>query len=149
MAGLGRGRGTDGADEQVPDDVVARARAAFARRADEGELAELLEESRIGERANGQERMLFFQHPSATVEVHLIARAEGCDVIGRVETLAPLRADPPPLRVVLEGEAVDLALVEQARQGEFTFSAVPTAIVRLSLLGLAGSPRIRTDWFRI
>jgi hypothetical protein len=125
--------------DQVPDEVVKQAKGAFQRRTG-GELAVLVYDSLVDERAPEAEHRLRFEHPHEHVEV-IVSRTNGeCTLRGRV--------DRAPVRIELEMEGTDVALVEEAADGEFAFGSVPHGLKRIVLIAPDGTDPVRTDWFR-
>jgi hypothetical protein len=125
--------------DPVPDAVVARAKAAFRQRTG-GDVATLVFDSLVDEPTGADEQRLRFEHPRERVEV-LVSTADGeCSLRGR--------AEPAPLRVELELEGQEVALVEEATSGDFAFDRVPHGLKRMILVGPPGSEPVHTDWFR-
>lgn len=127
------------APDQVPDEVVAQAKSAFQQRA-RGEVAVLVFDSVIDESTPNTEQRLRFEHPRMRVEAFVSPTNGECVIRGRVE--------PAPVRVELEIEGRDVALVEDARSGNFVFPRVPRVLSRMILIGPDGSEPVYTDWFR-
>jgi hypothetical protein len=126
------------AHDQVPDEVVNQAKAAFRRRTG-GEVAALMFDSLVDEPAPHAEHRLRFEHPREYLEVVVSGTDRGCTLRGRVE--------PAPVRVELEMDGTDVALVEEAADGDFAFRDVPHGLKRM-ILTAPGTDPVRTDWFR-
>jgi hypothetical protein len=125
--------------DQVPDAVVADAKAAFRYRSNR-EVAVLVFDSLVDGRAEANEHLLRFEHPSQRVELIISVTDGECALRGHV--------DPAPLRVELEMKGSEVALVEDAASGDFSFDRVPHGLKRMILVGLPGSEPVQTDWFR-
>jgi hypothetical protein len=52
------------------------------------------------------------------------------------------------VRVELELEGEEVALVVPAPRGDFAFDRIPHGLKRVILVGPPGSEPVRTDWFR-
>ena len=126
------------AHDLVPDEVVNQAKAAFRRRTG-GEVAALMFDSLVDEPAPHAEHRLRFEHPHEHVEVVVSGTDRECTLRGRVE--------PAPVRVELEMDGTDVALVEEAADGDFAFRDVPHGLKRM-ILTAPGTDPVRTDWFR-
>jgi hypothetical protein len=124
--------------DPVPEPVVERAKSAFQRRA-EGELAPLVFDSLLDTAATDDEHRMRFEHPSATIEVHISLTADACNLRGR--------SDLAPGRVELELEDSDVALVSETPTGEFTFEGVPRGSKRIIVAGPSAPTAVHTDWF--
>jgi len=86
-------RARRGLHEQVPEEVVARAKAAFTRRAAPGALATLTRDD------DGEPRRLAFSHPSVSIEVSVVADGDLRAVSVRSEPSHPIaieRGREPP-----------------------------------------------------
>jgi hypothetical protein len=127
--------------EEVPEDLLADAKAAFAHRG-EGELAAVVFDSLVDEGAPATDHQLRFEHPHVLISVHVSARPDASDLDGRVD---PSTTE----RVLLQVGVGDLSLVADVVGGAFSFHEVPHGVVRLHFEGPEDLPRIRTDWFRI
>jgi hypothetical protein len=126
--------------DRVPDTVVEQAKRAYGRRRMGSDLATLVFDSWVDEPAAAGEQWLRFEHPCEHVEV-LVSPVNGeCCLRGR--------AEPPPVRVELELEGEDVALVEEATGGDFAFDRVPHGLKRIIFVGPPGSDPVHTDWFR-
>ena len=125
----------------VPDDVVARAKTAFGRRIVGGVLAELVSDSLDDEPSHRRDRRLQFRYGSGRVEI-VVTRTDGDYRVSGVVHPAPERAE-------LEVEGHDVAIIQTASSGSFTFEHVPPAVVRIRLVGAFGAPVVHTDWFRL
>ena len=126
--------------EDVPDDVVAQAKAAFTRRS-RGEIAILTWDSMVDEDAPAEDHRLRFEHPELQIELRLFTAGNSSDLEGSVKP-------PVQLQVELQGEEGDVLASAAATGGVFAFSQVPSGTVRL-VMRAATTPQIRTDWFRL
>ena len=132
--------GSDDIRDQVPDDVVARAKASFGRRSP-GDVAVLVFDSLVDEGAPATDHRLRFEHPLMVIEVHVSAQADGSALEGRVE---PALAE----RVEVQLDEAELSFVDQVTNGAFSFERLGHGPIRLRLTG-QGIPAVHTDWFRI
>ena len=131
----------DAAPDRAPGAVVSHAHAAFDDLDAAGEqLAPLVYDSLTAGATAADGFWLVFQHPHAQLQVSVRANGTASDLHGRV--------DPPEaMGAVLEIDGAEVALVEHASQGSFTFRAVPAGVMRLAITGIGGSPLLHTDWF--
>jgi hypothetical protein len=127
--------------EDVPEDLVAEAKAAFAQRS-EGELAPLVFDSLVDEGAPAMDHLLRFEHPQTHISVQVTAGQDASNLDGTVEPA-------PTERVRLQVGVGDLFLVADVVGGAFSFHDVPHGVIRLLLEGPEGSLLVRTDWFRV
>jgi len=125
------------APDQVPDSVVARAKAAFGRRA-EGQLAALVFDSLIDAPTAGGDRVLRFEHANGWVEI-VVSPVDG-------HTHLRVRSEPDATRVELEFEDDDVRLAEVPSEGELRFENVPRALMRVRVAAVSGP--VYSDWFR-
>jgi hypothetical protein len=126
---------------EVPEDLVAEAKAAFAQRSD-GELATLAFDSLVDEGAPATDHVLRFEHPLHRISVRVSADPDGSNLDGTV--------DPPTTeRLRLQVGVGDLFLVANVEDGTFSFPDVPHGVIRLLLDDPEGRPLVRTDWFRV
>jgi hypothetical protein len=124
----------------VPDDVVARAKAAFATRA-AGALAALVSDSALNAGPPTEARTLRFVHPSVSVKICVTGQGVWRTISGRVV--------PGRLRVRLEREGAEVAPVHDVERGSFGFTPMPRGLVRLWLDEPDGSTSVRTEWFLV
>jgi len=115
----------------VPDEVVIRGKAAFAKRAT-GSL-------HAGPPA--APRTLRFVSPSVSVKVSVTADGVWRTVSGRVV--------PETLRVQLEREGAAGVPSDEVAPGCFGFVPIPRGLVRLRLHERDGCPSARTEWFLV
>lgn len=126
--------------EPVPDHVVAGARAASTWRTIDEELAALVFDSALetsGVRSEHTARQLTFRRGEAEIEV-MIVDDSSRRVVGQLV---------PPQSVAVHltsGDRVDEQRSD--RLGRFTFDAVPTGPVRLSVMGTDAKPMLSTEW---
>jgi hypothetical protein len=126
--------------EDVPEEVIAEAKAAFARRIP-GEVAVLVWDSLVDEDASPDDHRLRFEHTELQLEVRVVAGGYRAGLEGRVEPPASVQVE------VLSEEGEVLRGVE-APDGTFAFDQVPSGTIRL-ILRRPAAPDIRTDWFRV
>jgi hypothetical protein len=131
-----RSRGDGKAGDGVPEDVVAQARAAYARRGPEP-VAEIVTDSADQDGA-GADRVLRFEYPGALrLDLWVGSKGGRRSLRGRVE--------PPQDRVELELEGAGISVAEHASSGTFAFEGVPRGIMRLRL-ATEGAVLV-TAWF--
>jgi hypothetical protein len=128
------------APEDVPEEVIAQAKAAFARRS-RGEIATLTWDSLVDEDAPASDHRLRFEHPELQIELRLLTADNSSDLEGSVQP-------PVDLHIELQGEEGDVLRSTEAADGVFAFERVPSGTVRISARG-ASIPEIHTDWFRL
>ena len=128
------------AHEDVPEEVITQAKAAFVRRG-RGDIAVLAWDSLVDADAHSEDHGLRFEHPDVQIDVRIVAAGSSSDL--EVQLI-------PPLSVLADLEADSGALLgkTQAMNGAFGFGSVPPGVVRLQLQG-SGTPEVHTDWFRI
>jgi hypothetical protein len=129
--------------DSVPDDVVGAAKASFAWRSVEDELAALVYDSAddtpvlVGVRG-GSARQLTFEAGDLTIELEVGGAARG--VVGQ---LSP--AQPASIELRHDGGS---AFVDSDALGRFGIERVPDGPVSLRLQQ-AGGGRVATDWVRL
>jgi hypothetical protein len=131
------------AHDRVPDDVVGAAKASFAWRSVDDELAALVYDSAddtpalVGVRG-GSARQLTFEAGELTIELEVGGATRG--VVGQ---LSPAQAASIEFRH--DGGS---AFVDTDALGRFGIERVPDGPVSLRLLP-AGGGRVATDWVRL
>jgi hypothetical protein len=136
-------RQPDGGDpEEVPEDLIAKAKAAFASGVGKSELAPLLYDSLVEGRDPASDHVLRFQHSRLVVEVHVYAWPEDVRLSG---TVRPEGAD----RVLLQLDTSEVRFVAPLEEGEFAFELVGHGLVRLHVIGADAADDVHTDWFHI
>jgi hypothetical protein len=128
------------APDDVPDEVVAQAKAAFVRRGP-GEIAVLTWDSLLDEDAPAGDHKLRFEHPELQIEVRLFTTAGSADLEGRIQP-------PRPLQVDLLGEQGNTLRTTRASDGIFAFEHLSRQTVQLCVQTTTAQ-EIRTDWFRL
>jgi hypothetical protein len=128
--------------EEVPEDLIAKAKAAFAAGGGKSELAHLVHDSLVDGHDPASDHVLRFQHEGLTIEVHVNAWPE--DVLLR-GTLRPAVGD----RVLLQLDSSDIRFVAALEAGDFTFDLVGHGLVRLQVWGGDPPNDVLTDWFHI
>jgi hypothetical protein len=137
------GRPPDGGDpDEVPEDLIAQAKAAFASGVGKSALAPLVHDSLVDGRDPPGDHVLQFQHERLRVELHVYARPEDVRLQG---TVSPESAD----RVLLQLDTSDVRFVAVLEAGEFTFDLVGHGLVRLHVIGADSENDVHTDWFHI
>ena len=122
--------------DPVPEDVVARARAAYARRATDPVVELVFDSADVEE--PGSERLLRFERRGAvSVELWVGSEGDRRTLRGRVV--------PPVERVELELEDAGIRLAESAATGVFSFDGVPRGVMRLRLASRDAT--LLTAWF--
>ena len=129
----------DGAPEDVPDDVIAQAKAAFAGRS-RGQIAVLVWDSLVDEGAPAEDHRLSFEHPDLQIDVRILGRGDLAAIEGQVKP-------PAALHVELQAEQGVRISDTDVRGGAFAFDHIPSGVVRLSVQ-MSVSSEIHTDWFR-
>jgi hypothetical protein len=132
--------GSKDISDEVPDEVVDRAKAAFRRRS-VGEVAALVHDSLVDGGDPATDYRLRFEHPLVEVDLRVTSGPEGIKLNGHIEP-------PVSIRVELELDAGDISLLEEVVEGAFTFGRVDHGVIRLRLRNPGGTP-IDTDWFRV
>jgi hypothetical protein len=130
-----------GEPEEVPQDLVAEAKAAFAQRSD-GELAALVFDSLVDEGAPPMDHLLRFEHSETRISVQVSAGHDDSNLDATVEPATTAR-------VRLQVGLNDLFLVADVVDGSFSFHGVPHGVIRFFLDDSEGRPTVRTDWFRV
>jgi hypothetical protein len=125
----------------VPEEVVAQAKAAFARRTG-GHIATLVWDSLVDEGAPPSDHRLRFEHPDVRIDVRIFTGSGSSSVQGQVEP-------PSPDRVELQAEDGNIMATSTPTAGAFAVEKIPPGVVRLCLVGPGEAGVIRTDWFRI
>jgi hypothetical protein len=128
------------APEDVPEEVIAQAKAAFGRRG-RGEIATLTWDSLVDEDAVASDHRLRFAHPELQIELRLLTADKSSDLAGRVIPHAQHHVE-------LQGEDGDVLRTTETVDGVFAFDRVPSGMVRLCVRG-PSTPGIHTDWFRL
>jgi hypothetical protein len=129
-----------GSSDDVPDDLVREAKAAFGLRG-QGEIAVLVFDSLVDLDAPPEDHRLRFDHPSMQVEVQVASRPETVTLRGRVH---PVMSG----QVHLQLDTGDLRLVADLVAGEFALASVGHGLIRLHLVS-PGRSDVYTDWFRV
>ena len=132
----------DGGREQtaVPEEVVSRAKMAFAQRTNT-RVAALTFDSLIDGGDPAQDHLLVFEDGRARIDLQVCAHAASSHLLGRIE---PATAT----RVQLEQQSGAPRLASVA-DGRFCFKRVRHGVIRLSVLDETASPVLCTDWFSV
>jgi hypothetical protein len=126
---------------EVPEDLVAEAKAAFAQRSD-GELAALVFDSLVDQGAPPTSHVLRFEHAETHISVQVSAGPDASNLDGTVDPATTTR-------VSMQVGVSDLFLVADIVSGAFSFRSVPHGVIRFFLDDPEGRPMVRTDWFRV
>lgn len=128
------------ASEPVPEHVLAGARAAWTWRTVDEELAALVFDSVLetsGVRSESTARQLTFRRGDAEIEV-MVVDDTSRRVVGQLV---------PPQSVAVHLTSSDRVDEQRSdRLGRFTFDAVPSGPVRLSVMGADAKPLLSTEW---
>ena len=120
--------------------MVAGARAAWTWRTIDEELAELVFDSAAGAHGSpqrGHARQLTFRSPGVEIEVMVVD-----DVSRRVVG----QLIPPGEFTVRLAVSDDLLEASTDRLGRFAFEAVAPGPVRITIVDLAGTALVSTEW---
>ncbi len=125
--------------DPVPGNVLDGARAAFAWRTIDTELAELVFDSsqESPDRAEAAKRQITFRAPGVEIEVTVVENG--------TRRLVGQLVPPAMLTVELAGDD-EVRSAESDQFGRFTFDAVEPGPVRLVVLGADGTPIVQTEW---
>src|SRR5690348_14867634 len=80
------------APEDVPEEVIAQAKAAFARRS-QGDVAILTWDSLVDEDASAGDHWLRFEHPALQIELRILAADNRSDLEGSAKPPIPLHVE--------------------------------------------------------
>jgi hypothetical protein len=127
--------------EDVPDEVITRAKAAFARRS-KGEIAVLARDSLVDENAPAWDHRLRFEHPEVQIDVRILAADTWSSVEGRIQP-------PVPATIELESDGGVVLQTGEVTDGAFALERVSPGVIRLCLAGSGPTVHVCTDWFRI
>ena len=137
-------RGVAARVDSVPDELVAAARAAFAWRTMDAELAELVDDAPsddarlVGMRGDEPATLLSFEAPGLAVEIEVLVAGKRRRLLGQ---LVPGR--PGPVEVRHRG---GLTEVTADQVGRFTADDLPPGPMSLRSQGTGGR-WVETDWF--
>jgi hypothetical protein len=129
------------APEDVPEEVITQAKAAFARRT-KGEIAVLAWDSLVDEDAPAWDHRLRFEHPQVQIDLRVLATNGWSTIEGRVD---PAGASA----VALESDAGNVLGTGDVIDGAFVLQHVSPGLVRLCLPASEPAGPVCTDWFRI
>jgi hypothetical protein len=129
------------APEDVPEEVITQAKAAFARRTT-GEVASLAWDSLVDEDAPPWDHHLRFEHPQVQIDLRILTSGGWSTIEGRVEP-------PVPSALTLESDAGNVLGTGEVTDGAFTLLHVAPGLVRLCLGASDQTGPVCTDWFRI
>lgn len=125
--------------DPVPPEVIAAARAAYAWRTIDVELAEIVFDTRadtlVGMRSGEASRHVTFRSPGIEIEV-MVTGEDRVDVVGQL--VPPQEAT---VELVADG---DVRTEATDRLGRFSFSGTPRGSVRIAVVTADGA-RIVTD----
>jgi hypothetical protein len=130
--------------DEVPAESVAAAKASFAWRTMDAELAELAadsaEEGKLlaGVRGPGAVRMLTFESPTLTVEVEVLEDGSRRRLVGQLVPPQAGRVEVRHSRGTVTVAADDL--------GRFSVDDLAAGPLSLHCSGIAGGKEIATDW---
>jgi hypothetical protein len=129
------------APEDVPEEVVAQAKAAFARRT-KGETAVLVWDSLVDENAPLWDHRLRFEHREVQFEVRILGANGSSTIEGQVHPLSGAA-------IALESDDGRVLGTVEVTDGAFALERVSPGVVRLCLQGPDPTVPVCTDWFRI
>jgi hypothetical protein len=127
--------------DEVPDSLVAGAKALFGRQHD-GELAVLTHDSLVDGNDPASDHRIRFEHHSLVVDLHVSTHATGSDLTGELLSTSAFRVE-------LEHDEGGVNSRRDVADRRFAFEGAHHGIVRLRLAPLGDGPSIRTDWFQI
>jgi hypothetical protein len=137
-------RGVAARIDPAPDELVAAARAAFAWRTMDAELAELVgdpasEDGRlVGVRSDDLATLLSFEAPGLSVEVEVLVTGERRRLLGQLVPGGPARVEVRHRAGLTEVVADEI--------GRFAADDLPPGPVSLRSQGAEGR-WVETDWF--
>jgi hypothetical protein len=129
--------------DPVPDTVTDAARAAFAWRDLDAQLAQLIDEEQLvgaSTRTHGEHRLLTFEAPGVTVAIEATEINGARKLIGQ---LVPSGAHHIALETAAQSGQQLTAPVDHL--GRFTLSAVPAGLIRLRCT-LPNGAQVVTEW---
>lgn len=132
--------------DPVPDIVYASARAAFALRDLDAELAHLVEDTTAGSGVRSgatDTRLLSFEAAALEVEIEVSYAATGATILGQV---VPVPAADATVRLFTSTGEVAFGPVDEF--GAFRFDGVPQGLVRLQVEA-PGAAGVTTPWVRV
>jgi hypothetical protein len=129
------------APEDVPDDVVAQAKAAFARRTN-GEIAVLAWDSLVDEDAPLWDHRLRFEHPEMQFDVRVFGAHGSSTIEGRLHP-------PAAAAIALESDNRSVLGMGKVADGAFSLEHIAPGVVRLCVTRPDSTVAVCTDWFRI
>src|SRR6516164_4174917 len=109
------------APEDVPEEVITQAKAAFARRA-KGEIAVLAWDSLVDEDAPLWDHRLRFEHPRVQIDLRILASDGWSTIEGRVNP-------PGPSALTLESDAGNMLGTGEVTDGAFALAHVSPGLV--------------------
>jgi hypothetical protein len=127
--------------DDVPKEVIEQAKAAFTRRR-QGEVAVLVWDSMVDDRAPAADHQLRFEHADVRIELRILRTEKWSRVEGRVQP-------PGAPEVQLESDHGDVLHRVDVTDGTFILEQVASAVVRLCLRNAPPATTICTDWFRV
>jgi hypothetical protein len=131
--------------DPVPDAVIAAAKASFAWRTIDAELAELTADSfetmAAGVRATAPARLLTFEAPGAEIEVEIAETGQTRRLTGQLV--------PPGAASIAVRWATGSVETSADEMGRFTVEAVPATTVSLSILRADTTHPVVTSWVAI
>ena len=129
--------------DPVPESTYQLARAAFALRSVDAELAELVDDSALhagalaGVRGGADLRLLSYQTADLDIELQVTRQHQGHSILGQLAGTV--------VREVGVETSAGVRTVAVDELGRFTVDGVPRGPFRLRLAGPAGTP-VTTDW---
>lgn len=127
-------------EQAPPPNVINDALAAFST-PQPGELAVLVFDSLVDERAPADNHRLRFEHPRVEVELYVSYRAQNSLLRGQIRGLVASRA-------AMHFQGTELALVTDVEDGRFELTPIGHGLVRI-VIEEQNRSVVRTDWFSI
>jgi hypothetical protein len=132
---------SDTAAENVPDDVVWKAKAAFKQRVREDVLVQVWD-SLLDEGAPNWHHHLRFEHPRMWIELSVYPKPSWSSLHGVMHPAVPLRVE-------LQSEGTDRTLIAEVTRHAFRIEQIPHGLVRLRFVGPELMSPVSTEWFYI
>jgi hypothetical protein len=132
---------SDNGPEEVPQSVIAGAKAAFGQRV-ASQTAVLVWDSLVDEGASASHHHLRFERPPVWIEVSV-------SVIGGWSHLHGVMHPTRPARVELHFRGGGLPILAEVTRSAFRFARFRPGLVRLRLAGPEGTQGFFSDWFYV
>jgi hypothetical protein len=126
--------------ESVPAEVVREAKAAFRQRM-RGDVLVLVRDSLL-EGAPTWHHHLRFEHPHMWIELSVYPKLSWSSLHGVMHPGVPLRVE-------LQSEGIDPALIAEVTRHAFRIEQIPHGLVRLRFVGPELISPVSTEWFLV